>query len=554
MHCSRFTAALLVCALQSRAAPSAEAPKPARVAVIAVGRCDAASSAISARSFRALLQPKLGAALQTEAETARPLGGLSERTLDEVSRALAAARREFYAHKVDTAVTQLQALAVDVTRLAPSMDRWKVQRDVLTLLAQAQLPSNPSAAEAALVAILRVDPFYQPDTELYPPTFRKFVEGLRTQQSEVPTNRLDVAVFPAGTAVYVGGCPIGPAPLSHRFPAGEYRVEADFGHRGLARTVQIPPPPALVAPVELAAGVEGALLTDGGPCLETGAEHQAASLSRVTKLVGASRVFSIHTETLATRRWVVVEEIDPSGSQVRQARSEVQPGSSETDALAALADWAATGHGGASVEVLQRAALQTSAVASTPGGGGQVSGRVLGLPAPNGFKVQTFPFSGQLNPGPAVHFAGDRFKRADLPKGKTSIRVVTDDGRVGTAVVDVPASGNVDTTVPVDKACSALGRVLNAEGGPAAGAHLLVQLVGTRISQSAETGPKGGFIFTELTKGDYLLNVDLGDQHLVRRFSLANTCSAVLGSLRLTEGSRVNTPAVNPGTAAARDH
>ncbi len=553
MHWFRLTAALLVCPLQSGAAPGVEAPKPGRVAVIAVGRCDVASSAISARSFRALLQLKLGAALQTEAETSRPLGGLSERTLDEASRALAAARREFYAHKVDTAVTQLEALAVDVTRIAPSPERWKVEREVLTLLAQAQLPSKPSAAEAALVAILRVDPSYQPDTGLYPPTFRKFVDGIRTQQSEVPTNRLDVAVFPIGTVVYVGGCPVGPAPLSHRFPAGEYRVEADFGHRGLVRTVQVPAPPAVVAPVELAAGVEGALFADGGPCLESGAEHQAASLSRVAQLVGASRVFTIHTETLADRRWVVLEEDDPTGSQVRQARSEVQAGSPETDALAALAEWAATGHGGAAVEVLQRA-VQPSVMASTPGAGGQVSGRVAGQPPVNGFKLQTFPFDGQLNPGPSVHFAADRFRRGDLPKGKTSLRVVTDDGRVGTAAVDVPASGNVETTIQVDKACSALGRVQNADGGPASGAHLSVQQVGTRITQSAETGPKGGFIFTELSKGEYLLNVQLGDQRLVRRFSLATTCPAVLGTLRLADRSPTRTPSRSSSTAEARDH
>src|SRR5271165_3323393 len=109
----------------SAASPSPEAPKPARVAVIAVGRCDAASSAISARSFRAALQPKLGPALQTEAETARPLGGLSEKTLDEVSRGLAAARKEFYAHKVDGAVAQLKAVAADVNRIAPTQERWK---------------------------------------------------------------------------------------------------------------------------------------------------------------------------------------------------------------------------------------------------------------------------------------------------------------------------------------------------------------------------------------------------------------------------------------------
>src|SRR5208283_443714 len=87
VHCVRSMAALLGCVLPSAASPAPEAPKAARAAVIATGHCESAASAISARAFRALLQPKLGAALQNEAETARPLGGLSEKTLEEVSHA-----------------------------------------------------------------------------------------------------------------------------------------------------------------------------------------------------------------------------------------------------------------------------------------------------------------------------------------------------------------------------------------------------------------------------------------------------------------------------------
>jgi Carboxypeptidase regulatory-like domain/PEGA domain len=543
----RSMAALLACSLLSAASSPPEAIKQARLAVVAIGQCDSASSAISARSFRALLQPKLGAALLSEAETARPFGGLSDRTLDEVEHAVAAARKDFYGHKVDAAVGHLKELAVDVTRIAPSEKRWKVERDLLTLLAQAQLSADLPGAEATLAAVLRVEPGYQPDSELYPPSFRKFVDGLRARQAETPTNRLDVAVSPSGKTVYVGGCPVGAAPLSHHFAAGEYRVEADFGHRSLLRTVLVPPPPALVAPIQLAMSIEGALFADGGPCVEP-ASDRSGTLARVTTLVGASRLLAIHQDVSTARRWAVLEEFDTTGSLLREARVPIQPGAPETDALGALADWAATDRAGSAVEVLKRSGTASPASTSSQSARGQLSGSVLGQPRPNGFTLKAFPVSAQMAPSPGVHFPGDKFKTVDLPLGKTSLRIVTDDGRVGTAMADVRSTGNVDVTVRVELACTAAGRVMNGSGRPAAGAHLVAQQLGSRISQSVETGPKGRFVFKELTRGDYELTVEVGGAHVTRRFSVGSDCTADLGTLMLLDARPLARPPNDGGS------
>jgi hypothetical protein len=537
----RSMAGLLACMLLPAASSLSEEAKPARTAVVAVGPCTA-STAISARSFRALLQPKLGASLQPEANTAGPLGELSERTLEEVERAVAAARKDFYAHKVEPAVAYLKELAVDVTRVAPSEGRWKVERDLVTLLAQAQLPSDSSSAEAAVISILRVEPGYQPDTGLYPPSFRKFVDGLRARLAEMPTNRLDVAVAPAGTTVFVGGCPVGAAPQSLHVPAGEYRVEADFGHRGLVRKVVVPDPPALVPPVQLAASVEGSIFADGGPCIEPGSDR-TASLARVTALLGASRLFGVRSDMSAGRRWMVVEEVDATGKTLREARSQVQSASPETDALSALADWAATDRAGTSVEVLKRAAPASPAAANPQNPRAVVSGRLVGQPPPSGFNLQTFPLNEQLTPGPPVHFQGNTFKRADQPVGKAALRVVTDDGRVGTTLVDVLAVGTGDVTVRVDQPCSATGRVFSRDGVPAAGAHVLVRHLASRVPQTVDTGPRGGFVLRELTKGQYQLSVEVGERRLVRSFALTDTCNANLGKLVLPDAPLPKNPA-----------
>ncbi len=550
MNWVQSMAASLAWAFPAPASPLPEPPKAAALAVVAVGHCNAPSSAISVRSFRALLKPKLGAALQSEADTAPPFGGLSERTLEEVERAVATARKDFYAHKVDAAVQHLKELAVDVTRLAPSVDRWRVERDLVTLLAQAQSATNPPAAEAAMVSLLRVEPSYQPDRELYPPTFRKLVDGIRARQAETPTNRLDIAVSPTGRPVYIGGYPVGAAPLSHHFPAGEYRVEADFGHRSLVRTVLVPALPALAPPVELALSIEGALLADGGPCVEPGPDR-GASLARVATLVGATRLFGVRSETAPGHHWMVVEQVDAAGNLVREARSPVQTDAPETDALGALAEWAATGRAGTAVEALKGG----STASASAGKGGQVSGRVVGQPTPSGFVLQSFPVSGQIAPTPGVHFPGDRFTRGEQAAGKTSVRVVTDDGRVGTAVVEVPAGGNVEVNIRVEPACKATGRVRTADGQPAGGASVTVQQVGSRISQTVQTGPKGGFLVKELAKGAYELTVKVGEQRVVRRFSVADTCSAELGVLvPLDSSSTAKQPGDGRGTVGPRYH
>jgi hypothetical protein len=537
----RSTAALLGCSLLSGASSAPQTSRGARAAVVAVGHCANASTAISARSFRALLQPKVGTVLQSEAETALPLGGLSEKTLEEVERAVSAARKDFYAHQVELAIGHLKQLALDVTRLPPSEQRWKVERDVLTLLAQAQLPADSTAAEATLASILRVEPGYQPDSGHYPPSFRHFTDGVRGKQAELPTNRLDVAVSPSGRTVYVGGLPVGAAPISHHFPAGDYRVEADFGHRSLVRLVHIPSPPAAVAPVELAGSIEGALFADGGPCVEPGADR-AATLSRVMLLLGVTRLFTLHDDALAGLRWVSIEEADATGVSVREARSQVNPGAPETDALAALAEWTATGHGPSSVEVLRRAGPTAPASPSPSIGHGQLSGSVLGQPRPTGFTLESFPVNGQIAPSPAVHFSGAQFKGFDQPAGKTSLRVVTDDGRVGIATVDLLAGGNSDVTVRVDPACTASGKVVNAKGQPVAGAHLAAQQLGSRISETVEAGPKGRFLFRELTKGDYQLTIAIGTAHVSRRFSVDSSCTADLGTLILLDATTLEKP------------
>jgi hypothetical protein len=306
-----------------------------RTSVTAVGKCDEAS-AIAARSFRSTLATRPGVKVASEAETAQPFGGTTDRTLSAVTGAISSARSDFYGGQAAQAKTTLQGALDDVTRLPPSDARWAAERDGLTLLAQMLQKSDPKGAEAALNRVFRVEPDYQPDTANYPPSFQKYVNGIRKAAKKKSTTRLDITTSPPGKPVYLGGRKVGVGPVSVRVPPGEYRVEADWGHRGAVRTISVPS-----TPVELSAAVEGAVFPDGGPCVE--ATEPATALARAARLTGSERLIGVHPETVGEDSFVVATSVNAQGQDVREARVKVQPGAPTTEALGLLADWAVKG-------------------------------------------------------------------------------------------------------------------------------------------------------------------------------------------------------------------
>src|SRR5689334_1705424 len=206
----RFVGTALLLASTTALAADAD-----RTSVTAVGKCDEAS-AIAARSFRSALAAKPGVKVASEAETAQPFGGTTDRTQSAVTGAISSARSNFYAGQAAQAKTTLQGALDDVTRLPPSDARWAAERDGLTLLAQILQKSDPKGAEAALNRVFRVEPDYQPDTANYPPSFQKYVNGIRKAAKKKSTTRLDITTSPPGKPVYVGGRKVGVGPVTVR--------------------------------------------------------------------------------------------------------------------------------------------------------------------------------------------------------------------------------------------------------------------------------------------------------------------------------------------------
>lgn len=342
-------------------------------AAFGVGTCDEAT-AIAARSFRTALAAQPGMKVLSEAQTAQPFGGFTERTLAEVSGAIGSARSELYGGQTAQAKTTLQAALDDVTRLAPSDARWAAERDGLTLLAQMLQKSDPKGAEAALNRVFRVEPDYQPDTSNYPPSFQKWADKVRKAAKKKSTARLEVSTSPPGKAVYVGGRKLGVGPASVRVPPGEYRVEADWGHLGAVRTITVPS-----TPVELSAAVDGAVYPDGGPCVE--ASDPGPALARMARSTGASRAFGVHPDTSGTDSYMVATSTGPQGLDVREARVKVEPGAPTGDALTLLAGWAVEGVTPVAVEIVKGPGAKPPPVAPVAVAAGATGAATAATPA-----------------------------------------------------------------------------------------------------------------------------------------------------------------------------
>jgi hypothetical protein len=330
------------------------AAEPERSAVVAVGQCSA-GSAISARTFRAALTQQLGPSVQTEAETAAPLGGLAQRTLPELNVALSSARSDFYADKSDAALATLRQALKDLLLLVPTESRWSTERDMLTLESQVQLKTDRAAAEATLGQVFRIDPGFKPDTAAFPPSFQRFADDVRKAVKKLPTNRLDIAVSPPGKPVFVGGKPVGVAPLSLHVPVGDYRVEVDWGYRGLAQTVNVAPAPMLPKTVEFASGVEGAVAPDAGPCVQPRGDVSAA-LGRLLPLLKVSKVYGVRTATSGTDQYAIVTEVSGGGNEQRTVRVKFPPGAPEGEVLGMVAVFFHGGKPSPLVEVLPKGA------------------------------------------------------------------------------------------------------------------------------------------------------------------------------------------------------
>lgn len=321
LHTITITLALSILSAEGEVEPSK------RIAVVAVGSCDATGAASLVQGLREALAARSADPVQSERETAEALGGAAEKSLSDVERMIASAWDDFFRDIAERAAQTLRKAREHLLQVPPSPARWVAERNAGTLLALVHFKADRRAeAEQALTSILAVEPDYRPDPALYSPRFRGFVDAVRAKVRWRMAARLEVTTRPSGVPVYVGGRNVGRSPVTVAVLPGEYRVEADFnGRRGLVRSVrlgaELGQPPN--ASIELSRAFEGAVSADGGPCVQASERKERLdALVRLASLVGAQLVVGVRLQELSRgERYVIVTAIDAAaGEETREAK------------------------------------------------------------------------------------------------------------------------------------------------------------------------------------------------------------------------------------------
>lgn len=344
LHAIAVTLALSVPSAGGEGEPSK------RIAVVAVGSCDATGAAGLVQGLREALAARSADPVQSERETAEALGGAAEKSLADVERMIASAWDDFFRDVAERAAQTLRKAREHLLQVPPSPARWVAERNAGTLLALVHFKAERrTEAEQALTSILAVESDYRPDPALYSPRFRGFVDSVRAKATRRMAARLEVTTRPSGAPVYVGGRNVGRSPVTVALLPGEYRVEADFhGRRGLARSVRLGGEPGQPpsASIELSRAFEGAVSADGGPCVQASERKERLdALVRLASLVGAQLVVGVRLQELSRgERYVIVTAIDAAaGEETREAKLRLSSALPTTAELERLASFMVTG-------------------------------------------------------------------------------------------------------------------------------------------------------------------------------------------------------------------
>ncbi|MBI3183732.1 MAG: PEGA domain-containing protein [Myxococcales bacterium] len=348
--------------------------------------------------------------MQTEAESARLLGGVPRGSLADVERVIAGARADYYEENAARAERTLVAAAEDLELLPPTPERWEDLLEVHTLLAWIRSSAGRvEEAEATLERLYRLDPDYGPSVNAYPTSLRNLAARVQKRMKAEARVALTVTTRPEGLSVFVGGRGVGKAPVTVMLPRGEYGVEASWGgRRGLPRVARV----GQDASVELSAGLEGAVWAGHGPCLAAAAarEERLTMLVRMGALLGVDALVAVRQEEPSEgERYLVVSTVEVrSGEEAREAKVKLYAAGLPPGSVERLADFVATGEAVPPVEATRgqvASARPAAAPADAPKEAKLAPASVPGVVAAPGGDQRRVPVAGYVAGGAAAALA-----------------------------------------------------------------------------------------------------------------------------------------------------
>jgi hypothetical protein len=217
------------------------------------------------------------------------------RGLDELKRQIEQARSLVYSAEYERALAMMRDVLTGLERTPPrEAGLWATTVEALMLVAQ--IHKNVERirdSNEAFRRILRVEPQYQADTNIWPSRTIRALEGARRDVRRAKKGVLQVATLAgSGAAVFVDGREVGRVPLRLELPRGTYRLTLVSGDEvSFSREVKVDG--EVLVQVDLA--FEGSVRAQVPLCLPG---EDAAAL-RLAAAVGADRLVVLRSATQA---------------------------------------------------------------------------------------------------------------------------------------------------------------------------------------------------------------------------------------------------------------
>lgn len=267
-----------------------------RTLVVGAGECRDGVLLGSVADFQTRARGVLGVELLEHEAAVSQLRPQPTRSLDELKREIEQARSLVYGAEYERALSMMRDVLTGLERTPPTEEGlWATTVEALMLVAQIHKSvERIRDSNEAFRRILRVEPQFQADTNIWPPRTIRTLEGARRDLRRAKKGVLQVATLSgSGASVFVDGREVGKTPLRVELPRGTYRLSLVSGDEvSFPREVKVDG--EVLVQVDLA--FEGSVRAQVPLCLP-GAQDVVAL--RLAAAVGADRLVVLRSATQA---------------------------------------------------------------------------------------------------------------------------------------------------------------------------------------------------------------------------------------------------------------
>lgn len=324
--------------------------------VVAGGDCTDAELGGQTKAFLDTLTSRPEQNVLSVTEFAERLFPQSSRSFEDLQRQLEAAQDHFYEGRNSKAAQALDEALQQITRLPVGEPRWKLYADAQLLQAlNYRAMGKTKESENAFRNVLRLQPDYELDPDMFAPSVRQGFDKLRKDMAKARKVKLSVKSTQPASDVYLDGLKVGLTPLTMEVAAGTYEITLVKGTTtSFPRQVQVQ---GTDTNLLIDVAYEGSVSTSPYPCLASRDANDERTLSYAVRLggtLGVEEVIVVRLERPTSGpKWFAATVLNVEGGQkLREGGFKTQGLDAPAEALSALVDFVTTGRSPSNLVVM----------------------------------------------------------------------------------------------------------------------------------------------------------------------------------------------------------